>query len=121
MLRKRPATKANNEEVQKKKPKLDEEEILERIDALEVMLEEEQKNLINGGELPNTFIVIVTKEKIPAVWCKTCEKAAAKSTPGVPKKGIQSQAKFKMNRHRGSSAHTKNSQKEERHKRKPKQ
>ena len=55
------------------------EEILERLDALEIMLEEDETKLSRESELWNGFKVVVVGDKIPAIWCNECDNPAAGS------------------------------------------
>ena len=92
---------------EKKKMKFDDGEILlERLDQLEIMLEGEQENYTQSGELSGTFKVIV-KDKLPVIWCLLCDKAAAKITPGMKQKEIKSKGRGKTKRHRESNIHMK--------------
>ena len=65
-----------------------EEILLERLDQLEIMLEGEQENYTQSGELSDTFKVIV-KDKLPVIWCLLCDRAAAKIKLGMKQNEIK--------------------------------
>ena len=67
----------------------DDDEIAERVDALAIMLEEDEDKLRAAGELENGFEATV-RGGVPVIVCKACDKAVASSTTAVTAKAVKS-------------------------------